>query len=50
MLFNHYRALVKPNEAERYWNIKPVPKANVVQMPRSQTQDARAQGETRRVL
>ena len=23
MLFNHYRALVKPNEAERYWSIKP---------------------------
>jgi len=23
MLFNHYRALVRPKEAERYWNIKP---------------------------
>ena len=32
MLFNHYRALVKQNEAERYWNIRPVAKANVVPM------------------
>src|SRR5262249_59596050 len=23
MLFNHYRALVRPREAERYWNIRP---------------------------
>src|SRR5262245_12663719 len=23
MLFNHYRALVRPKEAERYWNIRP---------------------------
>jgi integrase len=23
MLFNHYRALVKPKEAERYWNLSP---------------------------
>ena len=27
MLFNHYRALVKPNEAERYWKIKPAGRA-----------------------
>lgn len=33
MLFNHYRALVKPKEAERYWNIKPTPVAEIVQMP-----------------
>jgi len=25
ILFNHYRALVKPKEAARYWNLKPVP-------------------------
>jgi integrase len=24
MIFDHYRELVKPNDAERYWNIKPV--------------------------
>jgi integrase len=35
MLFNHYRALVKQNEAERYWNIRPVAKANVVGMQQS---------------
>jgi integrase/recombinase XerD len=30
-LFAHYRALVKPKEAERYWKIKPGPKgANIV--------------------
>jgi integrase len=26
MIFNHYRQLVRPKEAERYWNIKPLPK------------------------
>jgi integrase len=30
MLFNHYRALVRPKEAERYWNIKPEASAKVV--------------------
>jgi integrase len=30
MLFNHYRALVKPKEAERYWNIRPETSAKVV--------------------
>ena len=35
MLFNHYRALVKQNEAERYWSIRPVTTANVVTMQRS---------------
>jgi integrase len=30
MLFNHYRALVKPKEADRYWNIKPVASKKVV--------------------
>jgi len=24
VLFNHYRALVKPKEAERYWTIRPL--------------------------
>jgi integrase len=32
MLFNHYRALVRPNEAERYWNIRPAQTTNVVPM------------------
>jgi integrase len=32
MLFNHYRALVRPTEAERYWHIVPVQTANVVPM------------------
>ncbi|SRR6266496_1450885 len=27
MLFNHYRALVKPKDAERYWNLKPATQA-----------------------
>src|SRR4029077_9327170 len=30
MLFNHYRALVKPNGAERYWDIRPAPTINFV--------------------
>jgi integrase len=30
MLFNHYRALVKPKEAESFWNIKPVTTEKVV--------------------
>ena len=30
MLFNHYRALVKPKEAERYWNIKPAATKKVI--------------------
>src|SRR5262249_49304045 len=30
MLFNHYRALVRPKEAVRYWNIKPEASAKVV--------------------
>ena len=33
MIFEHYRQLVKPKDAERYWNIKPRPVAKVVQMP-----------------
>jgi len=24
MIFNHYRQLVRPKDAERYWNIRPV--------------------------
>jgi hypothetical protein len=31
--FAHYRELVKPKEAERYWNIRPAAEAKVVQMP-----------------
>jgi integrase len=30
MLFNHYRALVKPKEADRYWRIRPVAMKKVV--------------------
>lgn len=32
MLFAHYRELVTPEDAERYWNIRPVAAANVVQL------------------
>ena len=31
--FAHYRELVKPKDAERYWNVKPTPVSKVVQMP-----------------
>jgi integrase len=30
ILFNHYRALVKPKEAARYWNIRPLTTKKVV--------------------
>jgi integrase len=30
MIFNHYRQLVRPKDAERYWNIRPAAQANVV--------------------
>jgi hypothetical protein len=30
--FVHYRELVRPKEAECYWNIKPAPAAKVVPM------------------
>ena len=30
MLFNHYRALVKPKEVDRYWRIRPVATKKVV--------------------
>jgi integrase len=30
MLFNHYRALVKPKDAERYWNLKPATTTKIV--------------------
>jgi integrase len=32
MIFSHYRRLVRPKDAERYWSIRPVGKENVVQM------------------
>ena len=32
MLFNHYRALVKPKEAERYWIIRPPTVSKIVPM------------------
>jgi integrase len=31
--FAHYRELVKPKDAERYWNVRPAPVSKVVQMP-----------------
>jgi integrase len=31
--FAHYRELVKPKDAERYWNVKPTPVSKVVPMP-----------------
>lgn len=30
VIFKHYRELVRPKEAERYWNIKPATESNVV--------------------
>ncbi|HEY2711408.1 MAG TPA: site-specific integrase [Chthoniobacterales bacterium] len=32
LVFQHYRELVRPKQAERYWNIMPTTAANVVQM------------------
>jgi hypothetical protein len=32
LIFNHYRQLVGPKEAERYWNIRPAPVSKVVPM------------------
>jgi integrase len=32
MIFNHYRQLVRPKDAERYWNISPAPVAKIMQM------------------
>ena len=31
-IFAHYRELVRPEDAERYWNIRPQSAANVVPM------------------
>jgi hypothetical protein len=30
MVFKHYRALVKPQEMERYWAINPAQPANLI--------------------
>jgi integrase len=32
MIFDHYRELVKPKEAERYWKIQPATSEKVVQL------------------
>lgn len=32
MIFKHYRELVKPKDAEAYWNIRPAMARNVVPM------------------
>jgi integrase len=34
-IFRHYRQLVKPKDAERYWNIRPAGRANVVAFARA---------------
>ena len=33
LLYNHYRNLVKPPDAERYWNIRPKVEGKVIQLP-----------------
>ena len=33
MLFDHYRELATPQEAEPYFNIRPSTEANIVHMP-----------------
>jgi integrase len=40
MIFNHYRELVKPKDAERYWDITPTPVKNVVPMQRTAVRKA----------
>lgn len=35
MIFDHYRELVKPKDAERYWNIRPAQTEKVVPLPMS---------------
>jgi integrase len=32
MIFNHYRELVRPKEAERYWNIRPAATVKIVSL------------------
>lgn len=32
MIFDHYRQLVRPKDAERYWNIRPAAKGKVLQL------------------
>ena len=32
MIFSNYRELVKPKDAERYWNIRPATTEKVVQL------------------
>jgi integrase len=45
ILFNNYRALVKPKEAERYWGIKPGSMAKVVQMPTRSSDSHKGKGK-----
>jgi integrase len=33
LVFQHYRQIVKPKDAERYWSIRPSRAENVVTMP-----------------
>ncbi|MCX6996477.1 MAG: hypothetical protein NTV49_05205 [Kiritimatiellaeota bacterium] len=33
LLFDHYRGLVTPQEAERYFNIRPPAEANIIRFP-----------------
>jgi len=32
MIFKHYREVVRPQEAEKFWNIRPAAVENVVAM------------------
>jgi integrase len=48
MLFNHYRALVKPSEAERYWNIRPTPVSKIVLMQGKSNAESREKAEKER--
>jgi len=35
VLFNHYRSLVKPADAELYWSIRPASKDNITLLPKA---------------
>jgi integrase len=45
IIFNHYRELVRPREAQRYWNIKPARESKVVPMTRTEIKERLRTGE-----
>jgi integrase len=49
MLYNHYRALVRPKEAERYWNIRPTPVSKVVPMRSKSSAEIKAYMRTAKI-